>query len=404
MLKISIIILSVLIIIYVMHFIIINIGNLKKNKEKKVADKKNYFAILIAARNEESVIENLIKSLKRQNYPKDKYEIYVITNNCTDNTKEVSEKAGAKVIECKEKVKSKGDVLKYTFNIFKENKEIDVYAIFDADNIVDNNFLNEMNKTINKGYNISQGFRDTKNISDNWLTSSYAILYYIDNLFINRARHNMNKSAFLNGTGFAVKKELIDKYGYNPKTLTEDVELTALCAINNEKIAYTENAIIYDEQVANFKTSLNQRKRWSFGALQCFRLYYKDLLKKTIKDKSYCALDILLFTMSIIFQVLAVLLGILTFIEILLNISTINIKNLSLISLLSVLSVYICGILIRIFLIKINNKSIKENIGGILLFDIFLITWIPINFICLFMKNCNWDSIKHNRNINIDKT
>ena len=62
-----------------------------------------------------------------------------------------------------------------------------------------------------------------------------------------------------------------------------------------------------------------------------------------------------------------------------------------------------CGILVRIYLIKRYNKKIKDNIGGILLFDLFLITWIPINFICLFIEKCNWDSIKHNRNIDIEK-
>jgi len=279
-----------------------------------------------------------------------------------------------------------------------------VYAIFDADNIVDNNFLKEMNNTINEGYNVSQGYRDTKNIDDNWLTSSYAIMYYIANLFINRARHNMKKSAFLNGTGFVVKKEIIEKYGYNPKTLIEDVEFTLLCALNDEKIAYTETAIIYDEQVQDLKTSFKQRKRWSFATLQCLKIYYKDLLKKTFKDKSYCALDILLYTMSIIFQVLAVILTILSSIEILLNINNINTTQLVLILLVSMLIVYIGGIIIRIFLIKKAGKKIKDNIGGILLFDVFLITWIPINFICLFMKKCNWDSISHNRNINIDKT
>ena len=403
MLKIIIMILLILIVIYVTHFIVINIGNLKKSKEKKIKEKKNFFAILIAARNEELVIENLIKSLKRQNYPKDKYEIYVITNNCTDNTATVSKKAGATVIECKEKVKSKGEVLKYIFSKLKDNKEIDVYAIFDADNLVDNKFLKEMNDTINEGYNVSQGFRDTKNIGDNWLTSSYALLYYIDNLFINKARYKMKKSAFLNGTGFVVKKEIIDKYGYDPKTLTEDVEFTALCALNDEKIAFTETAVIYDEQVQDLKTSMNQRKRWSFGALQCFRFYYKDLIKKAFKDKSYCALDILLYTMSIVFQVLAALLSILLLVDILININNINITNTLIFSLISLAVVYICGILIRVYLIKLYNKNIKDNIGGILLFDLFLLTWIPINFICLFINKCNWDSIKHNRNVEIDK-
>lgn len=403
MLEVMIIILLVLIIIYAMHFIIINIGNLKKEKKEILEDKKNFFAIIIAARNEALVIEKLIKSLDRQNYPKDKYKIYVITNNCTDNTADIAKEAGVAVIECTEKVKSKGEVLKYTFTKLKDHKEIDAYAIFDADNLVDNNFLNEMNKTINSGYNVSQGFRDTKNIGDNWLSSSYAILYYIDNLFINRARHYMNKSSFLNGTGFVVKKSTIDKYGYDPKTLTEDVEYTALCALNDEKIAFTETAIIYDEQVTDLKTSLIQRKRWSFGAIECFKVYHKDLLKKIIKDKSYECLDMLLFTMATVFQVIVALFTILSITNIIINIEKVNIINILTSSIIILLVVYLCGVLFRTLLIKKYNKKIKDNIGGILLFDIFLLTWIPINFICLFIDKCDWDSIKHSRNIDIEK-
>lgn len=403
MLKIVIILILILILAYASHFIIINIGNLKRKTKTESKNKKNFFAILIAARNEELVVEKLVNSLKRQNYPSDKYEIYVIANNCTDNTACVAKKAGATVIECTEKVKSKGEVLKYTFGKLKENKGIDAYAIFDADNLVDNNFLNEMNNTINEGYNVSQGFRDTKNIGDNWLSSSYALLYYIDNLFINRARHYMKRSAILNGTGIVIKKEVIDKYGYNPKTLTEDIEFTVMCVLNDEKIAFTETAIIYDEQVTELKLSMTQRKRWSFGSIQCLKIYYKALLKKMFEEKSYSAFDLLLFTLSTIFHVLSAAIIILLALYTIINIKSINITNLLLIIFIVLLIVYVCGILVRMYLIKRNNKKIKDNIGGILLFDIFLLTWIPINLICLFMDKCNWDSIKHNRNIEIDK-
>lgn len=403
MLKIVIMVILIIILIYALHYIVINVGNLKKKPCLETKEKKNFFAILIAARNEELVIGKLVDSLKRQNYPDDKYEIYVIVNNCTDNTAGVARKSGATVIECTEKVKSKGEVLKYTFKKLKDNKEIDAYAIFDADNLVDNNFLNEMNNTINAGYNVSQGFRDTKNIGDNWLSSSYALLYYIDNLFINRARHNMKMSAILNGTGIVIKKETIDKYGYDPKTLTEDIEFTVLCALNDEKIAFTETAIIYDEQVTDIDTSMKQRKRWSFGTMQCFKVYYKELLKKIVKDKSYSALDILFFIISTIFHVLLAFLIILLMLYIIININSINIVNLGLSLLIILLAVYMCGVLIRIYLIKRNNKKIRDTIGGILFFDVFLVTWIPINFICLFIDKCNWDSIKHNRNIEVDK-
>lgn len=66
---------------YGLYFLVMATGVFGKKKEKINNSKKNHFAILIAARNEEEVIGNLIKSLKKQNYPKDKYDIYVIINN-----------------------------------------------------------------------------------------------------------------------------------------------------------------------------------------------------------------------------------------------------------------------------------------------------------------------------------
>ena len=119
MFEIIIYILLILSLIYGFYFLIMASGVFRKKKCEIYNNKKNHFAILIAARNEETVIKNLINSLKKQNYPSNKYDVYVIVNNCTDNTLEVAKNAGAKIIECKQKVKSKGEVLKYTFNKLK---------------------------------------------------------------------------------------------------------------------------------------------------------------------------------------------------------------------------------------------------------------------------------------------
>ena len=132
----------------------------------------------------------------------------------------------------------------------------------------------------------------------------YAILYYLQSLFINKSRFNFGMSSFLNGTGFMVKKETIDRYGYDPKTITEDIEYTAICAINGIKIAFNENAITYDEQVTDFKSSLKQRKRWSFGTIQCLKNYTGSLIKEGIKNKRFECFDVIIFYFGIIFHVL----------------------------------------------------------------------------------------------------
>lgn len=401
MFRLFIVIIWIISLLYCSYFVFTAIGAFLKKREKKTKNKNNFFAILVAARNEETVIKNLINSLKNQNYPSDKFEIYVIVNNCTDNTLSVAKKAGAKIIECTEKTKTKGDVLKFAFNELKDNKKIDAYVIFDADNVVHSDFLSKMNDTINNGYAVAQGFRDTKNISDNWLTCSYALLYYTQSLFINESRYKMGKSSFINGTGFTIKKEVIDKYGFNPKTMTEDIEFTALCALNGEKIAFVSDAITYDEQVCSFKVSFNQRKRWSFGTVECLKEYFPMLLKKGIKDRNFECIDVAIFYLAVIFQVILAVVSIVMFVYGLFY-SDATFKTQLFYYLIAFGISYIIGTLFRIFLLKKNHKSIKDNIGGIFLFDLFVLSWIPVNFISIFMKKCDWNQIKHNRNFDIE--
>lgn len=396
-------ILGVAFLFYVGYYLITSIGIFKKRKKvnNNNDDKKNFFAVIVAARNEENVIGKLIDSLKKQSYPSEYFDIYVIVNNCTDNTAIEAKKAGAKVISCTEKVSTKGEVLKYTFDLFKDNNKIDAYAIFDADNIVHHDFLAKMNDMINSGYSVAQGFRDTKNISDNWLTSSYAILYYFQSLFLNESRYNMGRSSFLNGTGFVIKKEVIDKHGFNPKTVTEDVEFTAMCAINNEKIGFATDAITYDEQTNSFDVSWKQRKRWSFGTMECLREYFPILLKKGIKERNFECFDVGLFYLSVILHVVFNLLPIFLLINIIIHFDSLTFDNM-LYKIIFIVISYLFGVVVRIILLKRYNKSFKDNIGGVLLFDLFVISWLPINFICLFIKSCNWDSIKHNRSVDIE--
>lgn len=379
--------------IYGLYFIITAIPVfIKKEKNIKHPDKLHYFEILIPARNEEQVIGNLINSLKKLDYDKTKYEITVILNNTQDKTKDISLSQGANIIECQNKITCKGDALKEAFNFFKKRQDIDAYIIIDADNIVDASFLTHMNNSLNKGYQVAQGFRDIKNLNTNWISSSYALYYYIQNLFFNQSRILNNSSSSINGTGFMIKKDLIDSEGFNTKTLTEDIEFAGLCSLNNIKIDYVSEAITYDEQPTNFKVSWNQRKRWSKGALECFKIYSSKLLTNIKNNKS--SLDMFLLYSSPIIQVLTVITFILSLIINFKNKTLLTAQNMILMILLTIIA-YLAQISICLYVIIKNKKSIKKYLSGILLFPIFLLTWIPINIIILIKKNIKWQSIPH---------
>lgn len=397
----------IIIFIYGLYFALTGIiGLLLKGKNTKLknSSKKNFMAILIPARNEEKVLRNLIESLKKQNYDSNFFEIYILINNSTDRTKEIAKNEDVKIITCSNKVKTKGDVLKEGISVLNNKDYIDAYVVFDADNVVDKNYLMEMNKVINNGYKVAQGNRLAKNPSDNWLSGSYTLFYLFQNAFFNYSRMSFNSSASINGTGFMVKKSLIQEIGFNPLTLTEDMEFSGICALNNIQIYFAKEAITYDEYPTKFLASWRQRKRWSSGINSCSYHYFGKLLKNFFKTGNLASLDMALVYLGPVMQVLSFMVFIFLIIFRIMSIHLTDILS-SLFNLgwLFFIITYIISIIISIILLKWSKIKPSTVIKGILLFFIFVFTWIPINIMCFINKETTWKEIKHERNIKISE-
>ena len=242
--------------IFWLYQIAISLCSLVKLKEKPLKIKKDHrFMAIIPAHNEETVIGNLIESLKNQNYNKELYDIYVIADNCTDNTARVARGLGAIVYErYDENKKTKGAALDWFLQQkIKEDAPYDAICVFDADNIVDKNFIKAMNKKLCQGEDVVQGYRDIKNPTDNWITSGYALFYWTNHRFYHLARYNLGLSTMLNGTGFMVNFNIIkENNGWKTVTLTEDIEFSLQRILKGRKLGWATDAILYDEQPSGF--------------------------------------------------------------------------------------------------------------------------------------------------------
>jgi cellulose synthase/poly-beta-1,6-N-acetylglucosamine synthase-like glycosyltransferase len=161
----------------------------KKSKELHASTNHKY-AVVIAARNESAVIGQLIKSIKKQNYPAELMHIYVVADNCTDNTAEVARNAGARVFERFNRQRvGKGYALDYAFkNIISSNEKYDGYFVFDADNLLDENYICEMNKVFDNGYKIVTSYRNSKNYDTNWLSAGYSLWFLREAKYLNNSR------------------------------------------------------------------------------------------------------------------------------------------------------------------------------------------------------------------------
>ena len=198
--------------IYWAYQIVVSFCSLIKLKDKKLVIEKNHkFMAVIPAHNEECVIKNLVESLNAQEYPKELYDVYVIADNCTDATAEIAKQAGAKVLKRFDDInKTKGFALNWFLKQkIEENADYDALCVFDADNIVDKNFLKNMNKKLCQGEEVVQGYRDIKNPTDSWISGGYAIFYWMMHRFDHLARYNLGLSPLINGTGFMVKFGLL---------------------------------------------------------------------------------------------------------------------------------------------------------------------------------------------------
>ncbi len=385
--------------IYSLYFVITGLFILKKNKTKiKNSKELTKFAVLIPARNEENVIKDLITSLKSQTYKSDLYDIYVLINNCTDNTRNIVEKEKVNIIDVKKKTKTKGEVLKYAFNELKDTN-YDAYLIFDADNVVDKKFLSIMNNVYQSGYIAAQGRKDSKNVSDSWISTSYTLFYYMQNVFYNASRTHVKMSSTINGTGFMIAKSFIDK-GFNPKTITEDIEISIMCILDKKQIVYVDKAITYDEQPTDFKTSWHQRIRWSKGIMQCTKHYGKKLLTQFFREGNASALDKFIFIIAPFIQLLSFALTIELFIFNKIGIELNDVFSYIFNSgMLCFLIFYIIGVILNILILKLYDRTFKDNILGVLTFTVFILSWIPINIACLFKKDVKWKEIKHDKKL-----
>ena len=273
--------------LYVAAYVVIGFFCTKKFKP---ANKFHKYAILIAARNEKAVIGNLLDSIKRQDYPQDYLTVFVVADNCTDNTAEIARNMGAVCYErFNDTQKTKGFALQFLFENIKKDYGIDSfegYFIFDADNLLNSDYISRMNDAFDSGEKIITSYRNTKNFDENWVASTYAIHWLRSIRFGHRARSVLGLATNIQGTGFLFANELVSD-GWKYTSLTEDRAFTADAVVKGYPITYNDAAEFYDEQPTKLKVALRQRLRWSKGHLMAFFEVGWTLFKNIFVGKSY---------------------------------------------------------------------------------------------------------------------
>lgn len=389
--------------LFTIYYFVIGFCGLWRRHEDKILTPSKTFALIVAAHNERAVIAQLIDNLRELKYPRDLYDIFVIADNCSDDTAKIARDHGAIVHErFSEEGKGKGFALEWMFNrLFKLERQYDAVAVFDADNLVHPNFLLEMNNRLLKGDKVIQGYLDAKNPYDTWVSGTFAIAFWVIDHVWHLAKTNIGLSSVLGGTGMVITTDVLKKNGWGATCLTEDMEFTMKSLCDGIKTTWAHDAIVWDEKPLTFKASWNQRKRWAQGQFDVAHRYIPRMLREGIRRRDIRILDGCLHLIQPHFMIISTLFIILSYVQMGLGRQFFtNIYTFLPAELFTIITLgqYLLPVII---LLKLNVKP--KAWLYLLLYPVFIYSWIPIIFLGFIHRNEHeWSHTQHTRAIGFD--
>lgn len=372
---------------------------LKQNKlELTPREKVPKIAVLIAARDESKVIGGLLKSIRQQTVKVKSEDVYVIVETPDDPTVEICKQHSNTVILREDLSKQrKGYALDEAVRqILAKGKHYDAYFIFDADNILAKDYLEQMLKIYDQGYEIATGYRNSKNGNANVIAAVSSLTFSMINVMSNRKRVAHGANIIFSGTGYYIAGDLIEEWrGWPFVSLTEDYELSLYATLHSLTTYYNEEAVFFDEQPTKYSQTVAQRVRWIKGYFSARKKYiplirakkhgnnYGSLVKEKIGVRP---------AIYAILGVVAIMIG--TVIELCIMGKAMDI--------LAAIPVILAGVYVILMLVTVEmvkreklDLTMGSKIKAVLFNPLYLVTYIPCALKALLKKNVTWKRIEH---------
>lgn len=404
---------SLILLLYKIFYHIYGLFPTKRFPDAKTQHK---FAILVPARNESHVISKLLQSFADSDYPTELFDVYVIVESADDPTVEIVKKFpfATTFVRPNLNVKTKGaaldQVLRHLLSTgIAAAKDYEAYFIFDADNQVAPNYLTEMNKVFDAGYDIALGYRNSLNWNDGWVASCSALTFSMINTFQNKCRARFAQNVLVSGTGFYITAQVINLLGGWPfQTLTEDAEISYYATVHNLRGAYNEYAEFWDEQPKSLRISCTQRLRWVKGYFQVNKKYRKPMLKsiRSSKTQRLGKVEFIVNILPVVVPLVSIILYVLaTFITGVVGLCT------GVLSTLWIRAFMSCGVaLLGCYLFFVayaalmllaehrrNDLQLSHAITTCFMFPFFMALYVPIAIVALFKRQVVWTQIEHHQ-------
>lgn len=243
----------------------------KRKKGKTDHVKTQSIVVIFAAYKEDQVIKESVESFMKQDYPRDKFQVVVVSDHMEEATNLALGQLPITLFtpDFQESMKHKS--ISYALDHLEG---FDRVIIMDADNITDTDFLTRINQAT-QTVKVLQAHRTRKN--ENTSVAVWdGISEEINNTIFRKGRVNVGLSSALIGSGMVFDFEWLKQHMHECKTFAEDKELEAILARDNIFVDYSDDIYVYDEKTARQDILIRQRSRWFHAQILAFSLITKD--------------------------------------------------------------------------------------------------------------------------------
>lgn len=269
----------------VLASVAISVG--KKSNYTSEIDATHTFAIVIPAYNEEELIQEVLHSHKNLKYPKDKYQIFVVADNCSDNTVEIARNCGVACFERFDQQNlGKGFALGWAFDRIIP-KGYDAIIVIDADCKLDEDALLAFDYYLQNGNQVLQSNFRTLNTDENAMTYAISLGNLIENKFFYSPKSYLGLSVFLQGTGMVFRRSVLELHPWRAYSIGEDFEFTLNLLRSGIQVKFVDEVHVLTKAPSNRNQLSVQRTRWAQGTLglgktHALKLIFEGLVKRRL--------------------------------------------------------------------------------------------------------------------------
>ncbi len=246
--------------------------------DRSPAEHSTRFVVYVPAHNEETIIAATVRALQAQRYPRDRFSVHVVADNCTDSTATIAAAAGAVAhVRDEPNDPGKGPALNWLHDRLAGD-DAEVVVIIDADTVAEPGFLAAMDVAFGDGAVAAQGYYG---VSDPGSGSAVALRYAAL-----ACRHHLRPlgrtalggSCGLFGNGMAFRSELLTRHRWSGH-LVEDAEFQMELLFDGVLVAYVPAARLAAEMPDSLAGARTQNERWELGRAQLTRIYVPRLVR-----------------------------------------------------------------------------------------------------------------------------